>query len=119
MQAADSYLEKSRQMDRRKQELLYYYNHLIQDGKWEGILTPESFSPPPTVLYPAAKPALVIGAASLGVIREDNFIFHSHGGIEKIITLLIKDAERLAIRRQSRNGWRSVKQKAVLRQKKY
>ena len=90
MQAADSYLEKSRQMDRRKQELLYYYNHLMQDGKWEGILTPESFSPPPTVLYPAAKPALVIGAASLGVIREDNFIFHSHGGIEKIITLFNK-----------------------------
>ena len=90
MQAADSYLEKSRQMDRRKQELLYYYNHLMQDGKWEGILTPESFSPPPTVLYPAAKPALVIGAASLGVIREDNFIFHSHGEIEKIITLFNK-----------------------------
>lgn len=90
MQAADGYLEKSRQMDRRKQELLYYYNHVMQGGKWEGILTPESFSPPPTVLYPAARPALVIGAASLGVMWEDNFIFHLHGRKEKTITLFNK-----------------------------
>ena len=55
MQAADEYLEKSRQMDRRKQELLYYYNHVMQNGKWEGILTPESFTPAPTVLYPASQ----------------------------------------------------------------
>ena len=85
MQAADEYLEKSRQMDRRKQELLYYYNHVMQNGKWEGILTPESFTPPPTVLYPAAKPALVIGAASLGAMWEDKFIFHPHGSKEKTI----------------------------------
>lgn len=98
MQAADEYLEKSRQMDRRKQELLYYYNHVMQNGKWEGILTPESFTPPPTVLYPAAKPALVIGAASLGAMWEDKFIFHPHGSKEKTIILYNKGCGTVGFR---------------------
>ena len=60
MRAADHYVALSRDMDTRKRKLLYYYNYVLSDGKWEDILTPESFIPPPMALYPAGKPALVI-----------------------------------------------------------
>ncbi len=90
MQAADSYLELSRRMDHRKQELLYYYNHVMQNGKWEGILTPESFSPPPTALYPSARPALKIGEASLGLLDTEPLIFYSYGMQKKRISLFNK-----------------------------
>lgn len=95
MQAADKYLESSRRMDRKKQQMLYYYNHVMKNGKWEGILTPESFSPPPTVLYPAAKPALVIGDASLGVVRDEEFIFYAHGKKQKQLTLFNKGCKEV------------------------
>lgn len=101
MQAADENLEKSRQMDRKKQEMLYYYNHVMQNGKWEGILTPESFSPPPTVLYPAAKPALVIGEASLGIMCEENITYHRRGNEEKAITLFNKGCGETGFRAEA------------------
>ncbi len=86
MQAADDFLDASRRMDRKKKELLYYYNEVMQGGKWSSILTPESFSPPPTALYPAARPALVLGEPALGAVWED-LSFHAHGRERKRVVL--------------------------------
>ena len=88
MQAAEKYLAFSREMDDNKRCMLHYYNKIMVDGKWDGIMTPESFSPPPTVLYPAAKPALVIGEPLLGAVWEpDDFIFDVHGRRTRNLTL--------------------------------
>ena len=59
-QAAEENLALSRWMDDHKRKLLRYYNEIMCDGKWNLILTPESFRPPCMALYPAGKPALVI-----------------------------------------------------------
>ena len=40
--------------DTARQALLYYYNHIMANGKWNGIVTPEDFPPPRTAMYPAA-----------------------------------------------------------------
>lgn len=79
MQGADACIKKMRKMDKKKQMMLYYYNCVMKDGKWSGILTPESFSPPPTALFPAGKPALKIGNAQLGVFCPEEILFHSRG----------------------------------------
>ncbi|SDC12508.1 Glycosyl hydrolase family 115 [Pelagirhabdus alkalitolerans] len=60
MQAADTYITKSKEMMAYRRCMLHYYNKIMSDGKWDGILTPESFSPPPTAMYPAGTPALKI-----------------------------------------------------------
>ncbi len=90
MQAADFYLEKSREMDDKKRRLLYYYNKELENGKWDKILTPESFSPPPTVLYPAGKPALVIGPAQLGMVETGRIEFWSYGASKKSLIVFNK-----------------------------
>lgn len=91
MQAADAYLALSRQMDSRKRQMLYHYNHKLQGGKWDGILTPESFLPPPTVLYPSAKPALVIGEPELGLADTgEGVTFSYYGEQEKCIEVYNK-----------------------------
>ena len=86
MQATDDFLDASRRMDRKKKELLYYYNEVMQGGKWSGILTPESFSPPPTALYPAARPALALGEPALGAVWEE-LSFYAHGRERKRVIL--------------------------------
>ncbi len=56
--AADLYTEYSRRMTRYLQKMLRYYNVRMQSGKWEGILTPDSFPPPGICLYPACRPSI-------------------------------------------------------------
>lgn len=68
MQGADRYLARARRMMGRKRQLLHFYNKTMAQGKWDGILTPEVFPPPPSCLYTDAKPALRVGAPGLGVI---------------------------------------------------
>ncbi len=65
MGTADSCFAKSRAWDDRKRMILHYYNEVLAGGKWQGILTPEDFPPPPLELYPACKPALTIGESKL------------------------------------------------------
>lgn len=65
--AADRYLAVSRAFDAHKRAMLHFYNRVMSGGRWDGILTPESFPPPTMALFPAARPALRIGAAGLGV----------------------------------------------------
>lgn len=90
MQAADHYLELSRTMDDRKRRLLCYYNKEVAGGKWDEILTPESFSPPPTVLYPAGKPALVIGRSELGMEPLEKLEFSAFGEEKKVFVVFNK-----------------------------
>ena len=48
----------SLEYDKMRRKMLYYYNNVMSDGKWSGILTPEDFPPPRTAMYPAVMPAL-------------------------------------------------------------
>jgi hypothetical protein len=67
MQAADKYVELSVRMLDAKRRMLQFYNKKMSGGKWDLMLTPESFSPPPTAMYPARKPALGISESALRV----------------------------------------------------
>ncbi|MBP5185265.1 MAG: glycosyl hydrolase 115 family protein [Lachnospiraceae bacterium] len=58
-----------RRFDENKRKLLYYYNRVMQGGKWNRVLTPEEFRPPVTALYPAGRPALVLDGAKGGEER--------------------------------------------------
>ncbi len=51
---ADASYDLAADYDRARQALLYYYNHILADGKWNGIVTPEDYPPPRTAMYPAA-----------------------------------------------------------------
>lgn len=99
MQAADYYLEMSRKMDFCKRSLIHYYNHELQGGKWEGIMTPESFLPPPTVLYPAAKPALVIDEPELDVVGKGEEIrFSLYGDKQKSFEIYNRGCESISVK---------------------
>ena len=67
MQAADKYVELSVRMSDSKRRMIHFYNKKMSDGKWDGILTPESFPPPLTVIYPTRKPALRIEGSGIKV----------------------------------------------------
>lgn len=67
MQAADSYINLSRSMAGCRRWMIHYYNKILMEGKWDGILTPEKFPPPPTAMYPAGTPALWIPQTGLSV----------------------------------------------------
>lgn len=42
MQAAAYYTKKSMQFDDARRKMLLYYNKVMADGKWDGILNPEA-----------------------------------------------------------------------------
>lgn len=52
-QAAYEYARICREYDDRRRKLIFYYNNVMADGKWSGILTPEDFPPPRTAMLPA------------------------------------------------------------------
>ena len=52
---AKRYTYKSHAFDLARRKLLYYYNHVMSNGKWNGILTPEDFPPPRTAMYPSCQ----------------------------------------------------------------
>lgn len=56
--AAQKYTILSLKFDRLRRKMLYYYNHIMTDGKWNNILTPEDFPPPRTAMYPACQPPM-------------------------------------------------------------
>lgn len=60
MREADLCVEKSLLADDLKRQMIYFYNKIMNDGKWNHMLTPESYPPPCTALYPEGTPALVI-----------------------------------------------------------
>ncbi|MBD7969462.1 glycosyl hydrolase 115 family protein [Paenibacillus gallinarum] len=86
MQAADHYVELSKKMMDYKRGMLHFYNKKMSSGKWEGILTPESFPPPPTAMYPARKPALKISGTGMSIHlwnEEDVLHFSIYGRRQK------------------------------------
>ncbi|CAM4506447.1 glycosyl hydrolase 115 family protein [Paenibacillus typhae] len=90
MQAADRYAELSAEMLDNKRRMLHFYDRKLSGGKWEGILTPESFPPPPTALYPVRKPALQISGSGLRADLwngEETLRFSFYGRHEKWIEL--------------------------------
>lgn len=58
MQGARLYTEKSREAEDARRRLLYYYNHVMSGGKWNGILNPEGFPPPRAAMMPVCTPPL-------------------------------------------------------------
>ncbi|WP_228552391.1 glycosyl hydrolase 115 family protein [Gracilibacillus salitolerans] len=87
MQSADHYITKSREMMDYRRSMLHFYNKIMSGGKWDRILTPESFSPPPTAMYPAGTPALKIEQPGSNIIvwgertpeTNQKIIFDSYG----------------------------------------
>ncbi len=63
--AAAKYTRISLEYDEARRKMLHYYNHVMANGKWNGILTPEDFPPPRTAMHPACKPPLAIGEKKL------------------------------------------------------
>lgn len=90
MQAADKYVEYSVRMLDYKRTMLHYYNKKMSDGKWNGMMTPESFPPPPTAMYPTRKPALEIKGSRMRVDlwnNEESLCFSVYGQKNKWIEL--------------------------------
>lgn len=54
--AAQRYTDLCREFDHARRSMLHYYNHVMSNGKWNGILTPEEYPPPRTAMHPACMP---------------------------------------------------------------
>jgi hypothetical protein len=107
MQAADRYSELSLQMTDHKRRMLHFYNKKMSGGKWDGILTPESFPPPPTAMYPATKPALKISGSGLRVDlwnEEDILSFSVYGQTQKWMELGNQGEGSIPFRIEIREG---------------
>lgn len=63
MQAAALYTEKSRIYEDARRKMILYYNTVMSDGKWNGILNPEGYPPPRTAMMPICTPPLAITGA--------------------------------------------------------
>lgn len=60
MQAAAEYTKESQNWEDARRKLIYYYNHTMADGKWDGILNPEGFPPPRAAMMPVCTPPLAV-----------------------------------------------------------
>ncbi len=67
--AAQKYTDLGREADHARRSMLYYYNHVMANGKWNGILTPEDFPPPRTAMHPACMPP--VGGLSAERLSRD------------------------------------------------
>ena len=67
-QSAEKYAVKCRQADDARRCMIYYYNHIMSDGKWNGIVNPEGFPPPRAAMLPVCKrPFQITGTPELSV----------------------------------------------------
>ncbi len=66
--AADHHLAISRAYEAAKRALFHHYNHVMSDGKWSRVFTPDEFPPPVLPQHAAAQPALTIGDPGLLVV---------------------------------------------------
>lgn len=67
MQAAALYTAKSQAFDDARRRMLIYYNQRMKEGKWDGILNPESFPPPRAAMMPICTPPIAIGEQKMVV----------------------------------------------------
>lgn len=84
MQGAAFYTERSRAAEDARRRLLYYYNHVMCGGKWNGILNPEGFPPPRAAMMPVCTPPLEIetNEPSMGIYvwnEGEELCFHTPG----------------------------------------
>ena len=56
--AAREYVKKSREMEDARRRMVIYYNTVMADGKWNGIINPEGFPPPRASMMPVCTPPL-------------------------------------------------------------
>ena len=56
--AAAEYVKKSREMEDARRRMVIYYNTIMADGKWNGIVNPEGFPPPRAAMMPLCTPPL-------------------------------------------------------------
>lgn len=61
MQAAAEYVKLSRAFDDARRRMVIYYNKIMAEGKWDGIVNPEGFPPPRAAMMPVCTPPLAIG----------------------------------------------------------
>ncbi|MBQ2922227.1 MAG: glycosyl hydrolase 115 family protein [Tyzzerella sp.] len=61
MQAAAFYTKKALEFDDARRKMLAYYNTIMADGKWNGMVNPEGFPPPRAAMMPVCTPPLFIG----------------------------------------------------------
>lgn len=71
---ADEFYALSEKLDKARQSLITYYNEIMLNGKWHGIVLPEDYPPPRTAMYPAAIPGAKtrkeLGISALLPIRK-------------------------------------------------
>lgn len=79
--AADLYTEYSRRMTQYLKKMLRYYNLHMRDGKWDGILTPDSFPPPGICFYPVCRPSIRRRELAVKVVLWDGSETSSEGSI--------------------------------------
>lgn len=79
--AADLYTEYSRKMTQYLKKMLRYYNVHMQDGKWENILTPDSFPPPGICFYPVCRPSIKSRALDIKAVMWDGSETTSEGSL--------------------------------------
>ena len=72
LKAAEKYTQVSLEFDNKKRELIKYYNHIMLDGKWNGILLPETFPPPVGAMHPICTPPVEIPSDSELIISVYN-----------------------------------------------
>ncbi len=60
MQAAYFYAKKAVEFDDARRKMLVYYNKIMAEGKWNGIVNPEGFPPPRAAMMPVCTPPLEI-----------------------------------------------------------
>ena len=63
MHASALYTGKSRTFEDARRKMILYYNTVMSDGKWNGILNPEGYPPPRTAMMPICTPPLAITGA--------------------------------------------------------
>lgn len=97
--AAQNYTKQSVAYEHARERLIDYYNHVMSDGKWDGILTPDDFPPPRYSMYPACMPPLSVGPRGMAVFcigeeaiscDKDKMVCREEGNIscEKVLSIL-------------------------------
>lgn len=61
--------------------MLYYYNKVMCNGKWDGIMTPNDFPPPGICFYPVRKPSICRKRGGMKIILWDGVEVTSSGSI--------------------------------------
>lgn len=61
MQAAQFYTKQAIRFDDARRKMILFYNQIMAEGKWNGIVNPEGFPPPRAAMMPVCTPPLAIG----------------------------------------------------------